>query len=277
MTLFLRTIGQDCAGVAGFSLPDSHGGYVVVEGYLTEDPQISLKNNWEALIPDLGAINDFMQIADLGTTSWISTSKATWKGTDPLTVTLTFYLITNRMSQIRSKNGTGPDMPVTVQASYFARLCALSPADKAGSRGNSGMFDTLSVNVHGGYVPNFFQRNNEFSGKTINEKNEASARAHQMFNGDLSGVDLSNSCEGTIQIVINGGGRPTLYFTKMLLADITFNPSTVRAGYWSGDTFITSSEPLYIRCQATFRLMHATTVEDATRLFTGGTTLANDR
>ena len=59
----------------------------------------------------------------------------------------------------------------------------------------------------------------------------------------------------------------------MLLESCDFTPSTVKAGYWVGTTFRPSPEPLYIKVNASFKLMHAATVSDAVRLFTGGTSL----
>lgn len=264
MGLFLNTIADSMAGTVIFSLPSATtpGQCIDVEGYLTEDPTIKLQNNWEAIMPDLGMINDFAQIAGLGAKSWIATSSASWKGTDPIQVSLTFYLITCRLKQLTG-GGKGPDMPITEQASAFAQLCAVSAGD-AGGGSSDGFFSSLNVNVHGGYKPQVFSRNSEFSGKekesiTANLDTELTNMYGKMINNDT----------GTIQIVINGNGYPSMMFTKMLLNDITFNASTVRAGYWRNGVFIKSKEPLYIRCSANFRLAHAATVDDAARIFTG--------
>lgn len=258
MATFIQQMADQVAGMVTFGLPDCNGGAVTIDGFLIEDPSISLKNNFESIIPDLQGVNDFMQLANIDTTSWLSTSKMAWKGTDPMTVTFNFYLLTWSKDQL-----TGAKMPISKEASYFARLLAVSPG------GTSGLSETLGVTVHGGYRPDYFQRNNEF-------KIPSTVTAEKFQEVDFYHADTNGTCT----IVVNGGGNRTLTFTKMLLTDATFTPSTVRAGYWSGDinkgnpnTFIKSKEPLYIRISASFKLMHATTVEDATRLFTGGTTL----
>lgn len=279
MTLFLNTIANDVAGTVVFSLPNCENNrdsdsnsyrYTIVQAFLSEDPVINMKNNWESIIPDATALSDFTQLAGIGATSWISTSKASWKGTDPITVTLNFYLLTYRMSQIRGGSKNPQDMPVTEQAARFAQLLAISPKDKAV---NSGKLSDFGINVHGGYRANYFEANSDFSGNNTNEASENSYRTF-MQNGLDSCLD---DADGTIQFVINGGGHTSAVFTKMLLQDATFTPSPVRCGYWTTSngvrTFTTSKEPLYIKVSATFRLMHAATVKDAVRMFTGETSL----
>ena len=101
MTLFLDRVSNDAAGKVVMHIPDCNGGYVLIEGFLYEEPTINLKNNWQALIPDIGALNDYTQLAGMGTVSWMSTSKAAWKGTEPITIDLQFYLITHRKAQLK--------------------------------------------------------------------------------------------------------------------------------------------------------------------------------
>lgn len=261
MTLFINTIADSMAGTVIFSLPSATtpGKEIDVEGYLTEDPTIKLQNNWEAIIPDISMINDFAQIAGLGAKSWIATSSASWKGTEPIKLSLNFYLITCRMKQLTG-GGKGPDMPISEQASAFAQLCAISPGGSGGE--NDGITSSINVNVHGGYKPQVFNRNADFSGKSKDEL-DWDTKLSSLYN------DMIQNDTGTIQIVINGNGYPSMVFRKMLLEGITFNASTVRAGYWNGSNFVKSSEPLYIRCSADFRLAHAATVDDAARIFTG--------
>ena len=279
MTLFLNTIANDVAGTAVFSLPNcgnetdaqDNTGYTIVQGFLSEDPVINMKNNWESVIPDATALSDFTQLAGIGATSWISTSKASWKGTDPITVTLNFYLLTYRMAQLKGGSKNPQDMPVTEQAARFAQLLAISPKENGAN--NRGKLSDFGINVHGGYRPNYFEANEDFSG---NKENPSSEKAYKTLYANGLENDLDNS-DGTIQIVINGGGHTSAVFTKMLLADASFTPSPVRCGYWSTDngvrTFHTSKEPLYIKVAATFRLMHAATVKDAVRMFTGNASL----
>lgn len=261
MTIFLNTLGDDVAGTVVLSLPPKGD---LIEGYLTEDPAIQLKNNWEALIPDLGFLNDFSNLAGFGSKSWIGTTQASWKGTEPIVIDLNFYLITCRKKQITSETGTGMDMPVSIQATKLAQLAAIDP-DGGGSGKNGDMFDTINVGIHGGYKPQVFARNEEFDKKKPLDK--INSIKDDLAN--MGGVGLSDDQDGTIQIVINGGGNRTAVFSKMLLESVTFNPSTVRTGYWEGNTFIKSKEPLYIKVSAKFRLSHAATVADVTRMFTG--------
>ena len=277
--LFINTIANSCAGMALFSLPNTTnesdengytGTYKNVVGFLSEDPTISMKNSWDAIIPDATSLSDFTQLSGMGAVSWMSTSKAAWKGTEPITLTLNFYLLTYRTAQVSgtSTNQEDPrNMPVSEQAARFAALLAVSP--KSTGPG-AGKFAQYGINVHGGYRANYFETNENFNGNT---KDAGQDMRHSMYLGNSTEQEFLNESDGTIQIIINGGGKPTMYFTKMLLADATFTPSPVRVGYWrtSGNgtrEFVKSSEPLYIKVSATFRLAHVATVKDAIRVFT---------
>lgn len=279
MALFINQIAESCAGVVTFSLPDCSGGFVEVRGFLSEDPSINMKNTWEPILPDITALSDFSQLVGAGAQSWIATSKASWKNTDPITVNLNFYLITYLRAQVTG-TGTGLEMPISKQAAYFAQLAAISQANT----GDTSLLGQLAINVHGGYRPDVFQRNSDIMNSSENKANNNSFLKNLITGSStLSDSTGWNDGNGTIQFVINGGtGGRSQTFTKMLLADINFTPSTVRAGYWessstSGYTktanFYTSSEPLYIKINATFRMMHAATTTDAIRMFTGGTSL----
>ena len=235
---------------------------------------INMKNNWESIIPDATALSDFTQLAGIGATSWIATSKASWKGTDPITVTLNFYLLTYRLAQVNGSTSKNPqDMPVTEQAARFAQLLAVSPKANAN---NNGKLSDFGINVHGGYRANYFEANSDFSG---NKQNEASNDAYGKLFANSGGLDADlDDADGTIQFVINGGGHTSAVFTKMLIQDASFTPSPVRCGWWGTSAngervFNTSKEPLYIKVAATFRLMHTATVKDAVRMFTGETEL----
>lgn len=277
--LFINTIADSCAGTAIFSLPYTSGTggftakdpYAIVVGFLSEDPVISMKTNWEALIPDATSLSDWTAIAGMGAVSWIASSKATWKGTDPITLTLNFYLLTYRLAQVKkTTRGDALNMPVSEQAARFASLLAISPKNTEGE--SAGKLANFGINVHGNYRANLFEDNKDFTG---NAKNEASEDRYYRL---LKNADeLINDNDSTVNIVINGGGKPSQFFTKMLLSEATFTPSPVRCGYWenvgSSRVFHKTSEPLYIKVSATFRLAHTATVRDAVRMFTGETSL----
>lgn len=267
MSLFIKQIADKFAGLISFSLPNCNGGYVNVAGFLTEDPVIKMANKWESLIPDLNTINDFSTLSNYGASSWVATSKMAWKGTDPITINVNFYLITYLKAQADG-TGSGTSTPISKQAAYFAQLLAISRND-----GSDGFLKDLHINVHGGYKPNYFEANEHivnnggFLSSVWNDKNQDGTHKQAIAYRDVD--DGTNTC----QIVINGNGKPTLTLTKMLLESCDFTPSTVKAGYWVGTTFRPSPEPLYIKVNASFKLMHAATVSDAVRLFTGGTSL----
>lgn len=278
---FINTIANSCAGTALFSLPGTHttGGlnsYTTVVGFLSEDPSISMKTNWEAMLPGATSLSDWTQLSGNGAVSWIASSKATWKGTDPITLTLNFYLLSYRTAQL---NGSGAakdprNMPVSHQAARFAALLAVSP--KITGEG-AGKYAGFGINVHGSYKANYFEDNSEpyFTG---NQKSAASNERMAKYLKDATeDLNMNSEDDSTVNIIINGGGKPSQYFSKMLLSDATFTPSPVRCGYWTHENgqrvFIKSSEPLYIKVTATFRLAHTATVRDAVRMFTGKTSI----
>lgn len=269
MSLFINAISNNIAGMAIMALPscEGDGNRVIIEGFLAEDPIINLKNNWDSAIPDISSINDFTQIAGKGASSWLATSKAAWKGTAPIKVTLNFFLITYLKAQIGGTSKKSYERPISEQAARLGQLLAVGAG--SGSVFNFKGTD-LSVSVHGGYKPAYFERNAEFLGLSKKEQDKGDVPEFYM-NTAFSSTDDSS---GTVQIAINGkNGQTTAVFTDMLLEDATFTPSTVRTGYWQGNQFITSAEPLYIKVSATFRLAHAATVADVARMFTGRSSL----
>ena len=261
MSLFIKQIADKLAGQVAFSLPDN-GNFVEVVGFLSEDPVIKMGNKWDSLIPDLGSINDFMQIANQGQSSWISTSKMAWKGTDPITVMLNFYLITYLKSQVDGQT-VNHIMPVSKQAECFAKLAAISQDDQA-----EGFFKDIRINVHGGYKPNYFESNDNVLNNT----------GFGVSSKDRGNYITSDDGTGTCHIVINGNGMNSVVLRNMLLESLDMTPSTVRAGYWNDivnkginqtASFKGSGEPLYIKVAAGFKLARAATINDVKGLFGG--------
>lgn len=265
MTTFLQTIANNSAGTVMFSLPDCEtlGSYHIVEGFLIEDPQLSFSNEWGTVGPDLSMLNDFTQLMGMGTYAHMAGTNASWKNTAPISVNLNFYLLTYSKDQLTKSSSKEP---VTKQASYFAELTAVQPNH------DNALSKKFGVKVHGGYSPGgIFVGNSNFAGQTGDRiSNSIKETITGLFGIEVSPHDLAPETDGTVQIIINGGGRPTIVMKDMLLASVNFTPSTVRTGYWANGTFITSGEPLYIKVSASFRLSHITTVEDARRVFRGG-------
>ena len=270
MSLFIKQIADTLAGQVAFSLPDGKGGWVESVGFLSENPTIKLGNKWDPLLSDLSTINEFTQLAGWGQSSWVATSKMAWKGTDPLTVGLDFYLITYLKSQVDG-TGTGKEAPISKQATCFARLVAIDevPEDRT-----VGALKGLRVGVHGGYSPNYFQDN---EGLLLDNSNISNLLGNDDTKNNVN-LMTANEVDSTCQIVINGNGMNTVVLKNMLLESLEMTPSTVRAGYWQGitnkgiqqtATFKGSAEPLYIRMNANFKLSRAATVGDIAGLFGG--------
>ena len=139
----------------------------------------------------------------------------------------------------------------------------------------AGKYAGVGINVHGNYRANYFEDNDYFTGNEKSEENND--RTLRLLKDATENINMSSEDDSTVNIIINGGGKPSQYFSKMLLSDATFTPSPVRCGYWTHENgqrvFMKSSEPLYIKVTATFRLAHTATVRDAVRMFTGKTSI----
>ena len=267
---FLERIYNNIAGTIQMNLPWGDGSYVGIKGFLAEDPNITLSNEFKSVIEDISIINDFTQILNGTSSAWLSTSKQSWSGTAPIKCELNFYLITFMKKQITGIPGTtGEEIPIRKQAAYLARLATVSQG--------TGLLD---VGVHGGYKPNYWQNNQDFLGITSKKGDDGKLTAEaQGLLGQLSQkMDTSSSdYAGTIELQINGRGYTSLRLSRMLLERVNFNPSTVRAGYWDNIdgalNFVKSAEPLFIQVQCSLKGCQTPSEADTNFMWTGSTNL----
>ena len=183
------------SGTVTFVLPNANGlGFQKkIVGFIIGDVSVKLSNKWQAILPSIDAITLASQIIETSenAVAWLRSTQSAWMGSEPLRLTIPFYLF----SMDASSN-------INNQINGFRQL--MSPYK------NSGDF---SVKIHGGYKPTVFQGEWQGEGAT-----------QQAFS---SGVDIQNELaqgQGLIQIQVGNQFR----LSRMLLEDLTVDQSTIQ-------------------------------------------------
>jgi len=141
MNTFLQKIASNKAsGIVTFTLPTYNNNEPTdtLQGYLTDDISFSSGNNFAPLLPTNDILTKIGQVTGTSVMSWLSASKACWKGSEPLTVTLNFYLFTI-------------DQDSKIKEQWF-KLFQLTTVHS---------IDGTSLKVHGGYNIDVAKSNTE--------------------------------------------------------------------------------------------------------------------
>jgi hypothetical protein len=185
------------SGTVSFSLPkpDGSGNYSDnVVGCLVSDVSMKLANKWQAVLPNIDPITLASSIVDSqnAVITWIRSTQSAWMGSEPLRITLPFYLFS-----MNSKSN------ITEKANRFRYLSV--PYQIAGSE--------FRVITHGGYKPTIIPGDNTWiTGSTVK--------------GSVGGVD-NDTTQGNIGfITIKIGDQCIL--TKMLLEDVQIESSQIQ-------------------------------------------------
>lgn len=142
------------------SLDPSIGNAYELQGILTSDPTISLKNKWGSALPDVENLATASQLlGSQNIVSWLAASQAAWKGTDPLTVAVEFYLISYRKKD-----------DIKFRLKQLMKLATVWETDQG-----------ATVKIHAGYYSNFTDSNKD----VFNNEIEASGN---LFGGTGSGL-----------------------------------------------------------------------------------------
>ncbi len=134
-------INNGRSGIVSFSLPNA-GKDNPVKGLLSDESvQLSYKNSFKSLLPNTEKLSLISQIVNTGSTgkdnpvvTWTNATQAAWIGSEPLKISLSFYLFS-----------FDPDDNIDKDFSYFREL--MHPTRY--SKNNNDFF----VSVHGGYKP----------------------------------------------------------------------------------------------------------------------------
>jgi hypothetical protein len=217
-------IGFPVAKKDGNSNPDVE----VLTGLLASEPTIATGNKWGPILNDVSTLSFFGALAGMKSLpSWIGASAQCWKGTNPLSINLDFYLI-------NYKKGLNLER----------KLKALTKLTSLTLDRNS----LTSVFVHGGYKVDPFSTNASRFNNTIadNVKNGQpySEEAQKEYADSLRSTwtDFvkttnqyllgSESTAGTVAIDIGN----KLRISKLLVANINVTPSIVE---------VPDNKPLY--------------------------------
>ena len=118
---------------------------VTVCGLLASEPNINTGNKWGPILENYASISEFSSLLGLQSMfAWIGASTMCWKGTNPLSLNLDFYLINYR-----------PNLNLEEKLKALTKLTALAEI-KTGNLANK-----VTVAVHGGYSANKILADNQ--------------------------------------------------------------------------------------------------------------------
>ena len=224
----------------------SRGNRVEVRALLDGDIKFSLGNKWDNLINIGTDISDWQQTLNLGAynlLNWVSASSVGWKGSDPLTITFSCYLVTYKRNQVE----------IMEQARWLAGLSAIY----VNNSGN-GVESNATVRVHGGYTPKFWVGNANLGDYTAfvgTDGVNTNTPINDFTVGDIYNNGVNNDT-GMVKLHWGGPGGPVI--TGLLLDKCEVEISSVMCA---------PKEPLWIKLTPQFRTYRAMTVGDVDRIF----------
>lgn len=162
-----------------------------IKGIFQDDPQIVLSNMWSPISDLKNALTPLQDIQQVlgaeNISSYISASGQAWKGTPPIEVNCSFYLVSfNKNSNIKG------------DISLLSKLCAL---DVTGG---------MSIKPHGGYKLNVYDNNN---------------RLNDLTYSTLPSILGSDSVSGTVTLTFNSSMHTEIQ--GLLVKRISVQASTV--------------------------------------------------
>jgi hypothetical protein len=224
MPLYIDKIFRDGGqGTITINYPNADGnGNTSLKGYTAQDISFTLKNNWAPLIPDLTALSDVSQLLEMNIVNFVSASKVGWKGTDPISFPVEFYLFSY-----------SPEFNIKQDILGLMKLATLYTSNEQTLTAAS------TVQVHGGFSQQFWQANNDLIDSSSDKPNSYK---------DANSVYLGSE-KGTISI--NVGNTFTL--RNLLLGSITVTHSNVQ---------VSKGIPLFIKVDAEFQGTRAAIASD---------------
>lgn len=243
---FMGLLGSSeaCSGQIQICLPPVSGEGVgkVISGFLANDFTMELGNTWGSVLPDAETANQIGQILGLqNVITWIQSSAAAWKSTQPITFTIDVYLVTVVRNQSPS---------VLEDAKEIMKMLAFYVDGD----------NFATAKVHGGYsvdyaIDNRGQFLNLFSRKEDNPTRISSAPdTYSSGVNTLAKSLTTGDNQGTIDIYINN----SLHLKNLLLEKASFTHSSA---------YVNARTPLYVQMSLTFRTFRAPTVKDIENLY----------
>lgn len=216
-------------------------------GLMVGDPSWGASNRWGTVINDITNLSDISSL--VGSESmftWISASTMCWKGTEPLSMSIDFYLINYKKNQ-------SPSLEESLRS--FVKLASLyQDPDATGGK-------DFKVLVHGGYSSDVLSGNSKSfftSPKDVadlGKKGGLSSLAENFYGG-------SNNAKGSVQVQF--GHKSTI--SNLLLTKVNVTESTIEVADQNGGNI----KPLYYRVSAQFTGVKPLLTVDVDKMFVGG-------
>lgn len=223
------------------------GGPIDVKGLLIGDPMFSLQNKWGPIISDITNLTDFSSLwGTAGIFSWISASTNCWKGTSPISVAISFYLINYK------RNGLN----------FESKLKSLAKLAAVGKTG--GMLESMQVTVHGGYQASVLEANTSYftdSKGLENMKGNVGAEVQNTADQVLA-LNPAGMAKGAVALIF--GNKNAI--SNLLLVKLDVTESTIEVADQAGG----SRKPLFYKVDAQFVGVAPVTTDDVDYMFTGG-------
>lgn len=230
------------------SMPNPSGKGITnptLTGLMIGDPTWGASNKWGTVINDITNLTDISSLVGSESMfSWINASTMCWKGTDPLSMSVEFYLINYR-------RGQRPSLEENLRS--FIKLASLykDPDATAGK--------DFKVLVHGGYAADILSGNSK-AFYTAGDVSHLKGKNLKAISDKLYGG--KEDAQGSIQVQF--GHKSTI--SNLLLAKVNVTESTIEVADQNGGNI----KPLYYRVSAQFVGVKPLLTVDVDRMFVGG-------
>ena len=215
------------------------GHEVDLYGLLIGEPTFSLQNKWGPIINDISNLTDVTSL--MGSASlftWIAASTNCWKGTSPISVNVSFYLINYK---------TG--LNFEAQLRQLAKLAAIGESSAA-------FASSARSTVHGGYQANIFKSNDEFFTK---KGGELETKHYEYVEDRVNAMKSNGLAKGAVQV--DFGNRISI--PNLLLVKIDITKSAVEVANSNGSDI----KPLYYKVDTQFIGVSPITTKDVDGIF----------
>lgn len=208
--------------------PSSQYDRLSMRGLIVGEFTFSAQNKWGPIISDLSNLQDFTSMMGSASMfSWIGASTMCWKGTNPLAISVEFYLINYQKGLNLEKN-----------LQEFIKLASLDKDP------NSKIAKGVKVLVHGGYAADLLATNTGyFDGSQQIDKTSKFGSLWDISDADPL-IDAAGNAQGSVSFTV--GNKVNI--RNLLLSKVDVTPSLVQVASSNGSNAL----PLYYRVSASF-------------------------
>lgn len=225
----------------------NRGSRMMIRAILESDIRFSIGNKWGNLI-ELGTeLSDTQQALNLGNHNlfhWISASSVGWKGSEPLTITFTCYLVT-------VKSPEAGQISIKEQALSLISLAALYV-----NMDDNPVIKNATVKVHGGYEPRYFTGNADLIGDNTHASDNLNKASNILPSTSLKDMYTSGG-DDTGLISVTWGGPQGPNISGLLLEKCEVEVSSVMCA---------PGIPLWIKLTPQLRTFRSLTTKDVSYL-----------